>query len=89
MLRNEEVYFAQTDQWYLLSISPIEENQPKAGMVQTLTNITVQKMQEQELQQHKALLESRVKSRTKELESSVIELKETQDKLLGSKKSRL
>lgn len=86
MLRNEEVYFPQTQQWYLLSISPIEENQPKAGMVQTLTNITTQKNQEKELQQHKALLESRVKSRTKELEHSIIELKETQDKLVESKK---
>ena len=42
MLRNEEVYFQQIDQWYLLSSSPIDEQRPQAGMVQTLTNISHQ-----------------------------------------------
>ena len=85
-ISNEEVYFPQNQQWYLVSIAPVDPLQKAGGMVQSLTNITKQKQQEAELIEHKATLEQRVVKRTQELEVSLTQLQKTQNQLVESKK---
>jgi signal transduction histidine kinase len=85
-ISDQEVYFSQFKQWYLLSITPVDPNSSKGGMVQSLTNITYQKRQEEELLDHKNLLEQRVKERTEALELSFEQLAKAQTQLVESKK---
>jgi signal transduction histidine kinase len=85
-IENEIVFLPQLQQWFLLSIAPIDEQNSKGGILQSLTNISKQKAQEQELRDHKDLLEERVHQRTIDLEESFTELSKTQSQLLESKK---
>jgi len=86
VVENETVYLQQNQQWFLLSIAPIDPNNIKGGILQSLTNISTQKAQEQELISHKDSLEERVQQRTKELEQSFKQLDKTHTQLLESKK---
>jgi len=83
---NETVFLPQIQQWFLLSIAPIDEKNIKGGILQSLTNISKQKAQEKELREHKNLLEERVQERTADLEQSFKRLAKTQTQLLESKK---
>jgi len=83
---DQEMYFPNHDQWYLLSITPVDPLNKKGGVVQSLTNISHQKYQEGELIDNKNLLEIRVKERTEELELSFKELAKAQTELVESKK---
>lgn len=83
---NETVYFPQNQQWFLLSIAPVDSSNIKGGILQSLTNISTQKEQEQELLANKELLEERVQQRAKELEQSFKQLAQTHTQLLESKK---
>jgi len=83
---DEEVYFSKSKQWYLLSITQVDPFNKKGGVVQSLTNISHQKHQEEELLNNKNLLEIRVKERTEELEFSFKRLAKTQTELVESKK---
>lgn len=83
---DQEVYFPNPNQWYLLSITPVDPLNKKGGVVQSLTNISRQKYQEGELTDNKNLLEIRVKERTEELELSFKELAKAQTELVESKK---
>jgi signal transduction histidine kinase len=85
-IENKTIYFPQSQEWFLLSIAPIDSNNIKGGILQSLTNITTQKAQEQELIAYKDLLEERVQQRTKELEQSLKQLDKTHTQLFESKK---
>ncbi len=85
-VENETVFLPQIQQWFLLSIAPIDEQNNKGGILQSLTNISKQKAQEQELRDHKDLLEERVQQRTVDLEQSFKRLEKAQIQLLESKK---
>jgi len=85
-VENETVFLPQIRQWFLLSIAPIDEQNIKGGILQSLTNISKQKGQEQELRDHKDLLEERVQQRTVDLEQSFKRLEKAQMQLLESKK---
>ncbi|MCP4322990.1 MAG: hypothetical protein GY787_14325 [Alteromonadales bacterium] len=86
VISDQELYFPQFKQWYLLSITPVDSSNIKGGVVQSLTNITYQKQQEDELRNNKYLLERRVKERTKDLDLSFKQLAKAQEQLTESKK---
>jgi len=85
-ISSKEVFFSEINQWFLLSIAPIDKTKPFAGIVQTLTNITYQKKQEHELSIQQEVLEEKVKERTIELEESIELLEQTKEMLVQSEK---
>jgi len=85
-LENEVIFLSQIQQWFLLSIVPIDKENIKGGVLQSLTNISKQKAQEQELRDHKDLLDERVQQRTEDLERSFEQLATAQTQLVESKK---
>ena len=83
---NEEFYYPQFNKWYLITLTPIDFNDKTSSLVQTLTDISQRKHQENELIKHKENLEQSVKDRTVELENSINSLTKTQKQLIESEK---
>jgi len=73
---NIPVNIKQQEKWYLASLSPVNTETIKSGMVQTLTDITERKRNEDELQMHHNHLEDLVADRTAALVRSNTELEE-------------
>ncbi|SFC38110.1 MASE3 domain-containing protein [Pseudoalteromonas denitrificans] len=86
IISNKEVYYPQSNEWFLLTLTPINALDSTSSMVQTLTDISQQKLQETELIAHKNNLELTVSTRTSELQTSLETLTQTQNQLVESQK---
>lgn len=74
VLNNYELKLDSSNRWRSYSLSPTEDNMGSRGMVQTIRDITREKLAELQIQQNKDRLEGLVTERTDELQSVNLEL---------------